>query len=615
MRIVASSSPPSYQEENALRKEQEIFGELFYRLRDALINRIFDLRPSAASARLQYLLFLFFLSGFLVSLIYYPLNEWAGRVQNIFLYLFNPAFAANYPGNPIADFLNFLIRVFIDPRIIQYLPIFMAPFFIALQTAANYLADIFELEDVAVARQFVSAVALLGSNETIRITQGDIYDEHRTSPTYLIGGPGKVIVDIDSVALFEEPDGTTRVIGPTGKEPGGRARLDGFERFRQAIDLRDHFIVLREDDGKAAVVKSRSLDGIPITATDVRFMFSVHRDGQKPTLDNPYPFSKRAVERLIYKATSRVTPDLTNPSTFEFSWVNNMVGLIRGRLSRFMNEHKLAEYLASIGAPEVERVKKHEDEIAEELRSLVPSAEDEPSNGQEIKPAPKFTPRYKIKNLFSEFAEEFSKSQYERGVELHWIGVGTWKTPIEKISEKHMEAWAISRENLEKGSNAIMKRLRVEATVQKLMSLIQDVPLAQYQSVVSKYDHNDAVRALLGAYRQQLIEAAEFLKAKGEPAPSVIITAIQNINDILGYKGWHWVGTVRQDNGAPDAEEAAKQEEARLEEAAYQELTQLLGPDRVHADRLIEMERSRYPLESRRQLIERVIQRLQRGRQ
>jgi hypothetical protein len=614
MRVAASSSSPSFNEENALQKEQEIFAELFVRLRDALINRIFDLRPSAASARFQYLLFLFVLSGFIVSLIYYPINQWATHLQNIFLYLFNPAFAANFQGNPIADFMTFLSQVFRDPRILQYLPIFLAPFFIALQTAANYLADIFELEDVGVARQFVSAVALRGSNETIRILHGDVYEEHRTSPTFLIGGPGKVVVDIDSVALFEEPDGTTRVIGPTGKEPGGRARLDGFERFRQAIDLRDHFIELRDEDGKSSVVKSRSLDGIPITASDVRFMFSVHRDGQKPTLENPYPFSKRAVEQLIYKATSRVTPDLNNPSTFEFSWVNNMVGLIRGRLGGFMNQHKLAEYLASIGTPEVERAKKNENDIVEEIKSLASAEEDLPKQ-PEFKPPPEFTPRYKIKNLFSEFAEEFSKSQYERGVELHWIGVGTWTTPIEKISEKHMEAWAISRANLQKGSNSAMERLKVEAIVQKLIALIQDVPLAKYQAVASTSEHNDAVRSLLMAYRQQLIEAAEFLKAKEKPAPSVIINAIQNINDILGYKGWHWVGSVNQDNGTPTGEELSKQREDLAEEAAYQELILLLGHDHAIADRLIEMERSRYPLESRLQLIERVTQRLRRNRQ
>lgn len=525
MRVITSSSP--VPEETPLQKEQNTFWELFFRLRDALINRVFDLRPSAASSRFQYLVFLFFLSGFLISLIYYPLEIWAAYLQDIFFYLFNPAYAANYPGNPIQNFLNFVILAYTDPRILQYLPIFLAPFFIALQTAANYLADIFELEDVTVARQFVNAVALTGSNETIRISQGGISDQHRTSPTYLIGGPGKVIVDIDSVALFEEPDGTIQVIGPTGTEPGGKARLDGFERFRQAIDLRDHFITLRDDDGKSSAVKSRSLDGIPITATDVRFMFSVHRGDQKPTTLNPYPFNKQAIEQLIYRATSRVTPDLSNPSTFEFNWVNNMVGLIRGTLGRFMNEHRLTEYLASIGRPEVERARKNESEIAEEIQQLAPSTTEEVPQVKEVKPPPKFTPRFEIKNLFSQFAEEFSKSQYEQGVKLHWIGVGTWKTPIDRIPEKHMEAWALSHENLEKGSEKALERCKQEAAVQEMMNLIQDVPVASYHEVEEKQvEHRVAIQSLLLAYRQQLIAAQDFLLAKNQPVPEELTRAI-----------------------------------------------------------------------------------------
>lgn len=534
MRIL--TSPPNITEESALQKEQRIFVELFIRLRDALINRIFDLRPKAASGRLQYLIFLFFLSGFLISLIYYPLELWAAYIRDIFAYLLNPAIAASYPGNPFQNFLNFFVRAFTDPRIFQYLPIFLAPFFIALQTAANYLADIFELEDVTVARQFVSAVALTGSNETIRITQGDISDEHRTSPTYLIGGPGKVTVDIDSVALFEEPDGTTRVIGPTGTEPGGKARLDGFERFRQAIDLRDHFITLRDDDGKSGAVKGRSLDGIPITATDVRFMFSVHRDGQKPNTLTPYPFSKKAIEQLIYRATSRVTPDLTNPSTFEFNWVNNMVSLIRGRLGGFMNDHKLTDYLASTGMPELERVNKQESEIDAEKKLLEPSMEEEPPKAKEVKSPPEFTHRPQIKNLFSQFAEEFSKSQYERGVELHWIGVGTWKTPLEVVPENHMEAWKISRENLNNGSDASAERWRNEASLQQMMALIQDVPIGAYQKVMEQQSENMKIlRSVLIDYQKQLIGAKEFILAKGDNVPKEIQDAINNINRAIGH--------------------------------------------------------------------------------
>ena len=207
-----------------------------------------------------------------------------------------------------------------------------------------------------------------------------------------------------------------------------------------------------------------------------------------------------------------------------------MVSLIRGRLGGFMNEHRLAEYLASIGPPEVDRLKKQETEIVEGLKTLAPSAAEELPKAKEFKASVEFTPRYKIKDLFSQFAEEFSKTQYERGVELHWIGVGTWKTPIEKISEKHTEAWLISRENLEKGSSTVLERGIQEAIIQEMMRLIQEVPVSAYQEAIVKYsEHENALHALLESYKQQLISTKDFIIAKGEPVPREISRAIENI--------------------------------------------------------------------------------------
>jgi hypothetical protein len=533
MTTLVSSSPIG---ETALQKELNLFSELFVRLGNAFLNRIFDLRPAKAARRMRYFLVLFFISGFLISLQFYTLDLWAKYIQDIFLYSLNPAYAASYVGNPFTNFFAFIRQVFIDPRIFQYLPIFLAPFFIALQCAALYLVDVFELEHVSVARKFILAVALLGSEETIRVSQGDISEEHHQSSTFLIGGPGKVVVDLDSVALFEKPDGTPHIIGPTGKEPGGKATLDGFERFRQAIDLRDHFIDLRDQDPKSFSIQSRSLDGIPVEATDVRLMFSIYRDGKQPDTEHPYLFSEKAVEQLIYKASSQVTAGQANPSTFKFSWINNMISLIRAKLGGFMSERNLTVYLAGIGMPEFEKAKQHEEVISEQESLLGIPVVDE-SRAKEIKPPPKFTARYEITNLFTQFEKEFTESSHSRGVELHWIGVGTWKTPAEIVPQKHLEAWKISRENLIKGSEMARSVLETETISLNITSLIQDVPIAAYQKIRSdEANHTKAVKQLIIQYRQQLREAETILKENGE-AVARIQQAIKYIDELL----FHWV--------------------------------------------------------------------------
>lgn len=523
--------------ETALQKELELFGELFARLRDTFLNRVFDLKPERAARRRAYLILLFFFVGFLITLTHdnYSLGRWAQYARDIFLYLFNPVYAANYVGNPFENFLRFAWAAFTDPYTLQYVPILLASFFIALQSAALYLADVFELEDVRVARRFVRAVALSGSNDIIRISQGEISEQSRESPTFLIGGPGRVIVDLDSAALFEKPDGTPRVIGPTA-----RATLEGFERFRQAIDVRDHYADLQ--------VQSRSRDGIPVTATDVRMMFSVHRDNKKPT-EFPYPFSEKAIKQLVYQAASRVTPELPNPSTHEFSWIHNMIGLISSELSGFMSQHNLTEYLASIGAPEYERAKAQEAMIAAQASQLNIPAEDDPK----AQVVTEFTPRREISNLFGQFAKKFSDRARERGVELHWIGVGTWKTPAEIVPEKHLEAWKLSQENLFRESPGVLERLEKEAIVQKMVTLIQDVPVAAYQKAASdEREHINAMKTLLLAYRQQLVEAAEFMEEKGETVPPNIVQAINIIAKTMGIAGWHWLSSNPTKNRGPE---------------------------------------------------------------
>ena len=347
-------------------------------------------------------------------------------------------------------------------------------------------------------------------------------------------------------------------------------------------------------------------------------MFSVHRDGKKPDTEHPYPYSEKAIEQLVYKATSKVTPDLPNPSTFEFSWINNMISLIRGKLGGFMSERNLTVYLASIGQPEVDKAKQREEALKQQERQLAVAMEDISPNGKEIK-KPEFKARYEITNLFTKFAEEFTNSARDRGVELHWIGVGTWKTPIEIVPEKHLEAWKLSRENLGRGSDEALNKFEKETILLKMMSMIQDVPITAFNNKVHAIDdRKNAMRTLLLDYRQQLVEVAELMKSNGEAVSSNIIRAIEFLSQVLGFTDWHWVGAERPENGKPSAGKPLRtgQETGAPPTAdlRYQELIQLVGGDRATADRLIEFERGQFPNEDREQLIARAIQRLLRDR-
>jgi hypothetical protein len=613
------TTPPALRKpETALQKEIRIFGEQVRRLFNCLLNKTFDLTVKGSQRRNRMLMVAFLALGFFISLRSHPLSAWREEFGHLMQYLLNPAYAQAAPNTP-AIFVNFVLGTFFTPQTLRYLPVFVLPFLFALQSAAIYLADIFELKQVSIARDFIMQVALTGNHKHIRIGGGEVAEEHKDSPIYLIGGPGKVLVELDSVALFERPDGRPHVIGPTVK---GKATLEGFERFRQALDLRDQYT----DPQDPLDVKSRSLDGIPISAKDVRLVFSIWREGKPPTAESPHPFSEEAVKALVYDQSSKVVIDGPHPSELPASWTGAIQGLIRGELGGFMSKHKLVEYLSSIGLPETQQAKQREEEIAAIGRAVIP--EDDSPEPRTVPPPPTFKPRHMVSSLFSQFAQGFTGKASKRGVELHWIGVGTWKTPSEIVPDKHLEAWRLSRENLARGSQEAMKDLRQEAHLQQTLRLIQKIPLERFQQNSGR-DHKDIVQDILIGYREQLIETIELLRKSRKPIPSSLPSAIKYIETILGIK--HWVGAAGPSSGPAAAGVGSPPPALRSrpgrprtgsstgvpsspaispeEEDLYRDLLTKARGDTEQAERLIAYEQKRAPHADRIECLRRAIQR------
>lgn len=607
MTITASRS----QAESMLHKEFRQFKDELTRVANCALNKTFELTVRGSERRNRTLILVFITLGIFFTLRAHPLEAWGNELSLLFQYLFNPSIAQASPDTP-RHFFEFTFGAVLAPRTLRYLPILVLPFFIALKCASIYLADIFEIEDQSIARDFLTQVALTGSRNSIRIGNGEVADAYRKSPIYLIGGPGQVVVELDTAALFEKPNGQPRVIGPTVK---GKAVLEGFERFRQAIDLRDQYT-------DPMIVQSRSLDGIPVTAQDVRLLFSVSRENQERSALSPYPFSAEAIEKLVYGQVSRVVKDGPHPSEPPSSWTETVIGLIRSELSRFMREHRLADYLASIGSPEVENARKREHEIIKIGKGVLSDGDNlEP---REITQPSNFQPRHLVSSLFSRFTEGFSENARERGARLVWIGIGIWHTPNEIVPEKHLEAWRLSRENLGRGSPGALEALRNEAQIQQMLRLVQNVPLERFRQNAGK-DHNLIVRELLNAYREQLIDSIELQAKNNRQNHPIVRAAIKHIEMILGIK--HWIGPASAAPGADTpiarprpASPGLKTEPARdappaplvadEEKALYLELYNKSGQDATRAQRLIEYERRFAPQAKRKELIQRAIERL-----
>src|SRR5512143_277687 len=291
-----------YQTASGWSVEVQRFRELFRRWLDYWLTNLFDMTVRGPGIRRYWITLLgasFIVSGFLLHVIFY----------------YVPLFTQVRPF-VLAD-----LPVFIVLTLARLVIILFIPAFIAVTMAGNYLADIFELKDPAVAWEYINGLALGGATYVLHIRDGKVSEESLNSPVLLIGGPGIVLAEFDSAALFEKPDGTPHVIGLASNVPDAgmdpNIVLDGFERLREPIlNLRDQYIC--SAGGQPMTVTSRSLDGIPVSAVEVRGVFSVPRnkpeDAIVSSLRSPYPFSPEDIERIVYKQSVPVMTEGPYPS-------------------------------------------------------------------------------------------------------------------------------------------------------------------------------------------------------------------------------------------------------------------------------------------------------------
>ena len=376
--------------------------------------------------------------------------------------------------------LSELLGAFFSVRILRHFLALGLALGLALIITAVYLDDIFELENLSIAELFVLEAAFALFYRRISIRNGGITPDHLNSPIVQIGGPGIVDVHLENTALFEKVDGSPRVAAPTITHS---LILDGFERLRQVVDLRDQVVEM--------TVSGRTQDGIPITAKDVRLVFSIYR-GEKKVDPNqayiqPYPFSEQAVLDLVYQQERG-------------PWFEGLRRMIRRELVQFISQHTLSEFLTTSNV----------DVQASNL-----------------------APREELSDLFFDFASGFSERARERGVELQWIGVGTWVLPSQIIPERHMEAWRLSYESRVRRSPHTLLKVREEARVAELLRLIDEIPTAFYSLLNQEMPDELIMQTMVHSYRENIKEALDLYTTEDEAAPADLQTAFDHLDRLV----------------------------------------------------------------------------------
>ena len=344
------------------------------------------------------------------------------------------------------DFLRDLViyptQALFAPDMARHVLVLGLIFWLSLRLAASYLDDVFELGDISIAEKYILQAAFASSFDSIDIKDGDVSPKHRDSPIARIGGPGRVNVHLGNVALFEKADGTPRLIGP-GDEA---ALLDRFERLREVIDLRDRVVEMS--------VQSRTKDGILVRAEGARMKFSINRGGMEPTLERPYPYKEEDILKLIYEQQvfkSLRSSKADSPGGKAPASKTDMRDFIAAEMKRFIGESSLSEFLASTSEPEAEQSQNEKKLLKQEAHRLASDDNGHAEIGSKKNATPtdakgEFVARDELTKRLYESINK--KAKQERGLELHWIDIGTWVLPEEasKIPEQHLEAWQLSTE-------------------------------------------------------------------------------------------------------------------------------------------------------------------------
>ncbi|NPA92456.1 MAG: hypothetical protein GXO56_02095 [Chloroflexi bacterium] len=441
----------------------------------------------------------------------------------------------------IPAYLYRVAMMFLMPESLRLLLLVILPYYLALYMTSRYLEDIYELSAVLkdpkdgldAATLFLRRAAFShnyfrmprcrasgrSSSRNYRegedaffatclpvlsIVEGEV--SNRRSPLLLIGGPGYVSISADSAALFEHPNGTPRVLGPTH---GRWHQIEGFERLRRIVNLRDHQLTLS--------VSTRSRDGIKIRVDDVQVLFSIYRGGRRGSRQEPYPFMPGAVERLVYNERGQNTMDRWERLASSRMLASTMRTMARTEIASFIRSQTLVQFLASVLPTDIAALEETYRELLEEMRAEASRAHI--SLGPPEAPQPgRFVWRSQIAERFDALANGPHGSRArQRGVGLKWVGLGAWQTAVDKVLEEHIEAWRLSVRNMMRGSPQVLRQLERERRISTLVQFAREL-IASYQQ-----SGNTALEreiALLRYYAHRLDVAMDLKYGSIQNAPT-----------------------------------------------------------------------------------------------
>ena len=335
-----------------------------------------------------------------------------------------------------------------QPQVWRHLILPLALVAFGLIAGANYINDLFELNDFGTSFAYLFGALFGLSYPFIEIKDGQVTPASKKTTLYKIGGPGYTKIHLGNAALFERIGGLPIIYRATHQ-----TFMHGFERLREPVDLKDQ--IYPGDDTKAAERASMDVltrDGITIKAIDIQVMFRLWSDRQERNAQNPYPFEDQAFRRIVYgKVIGKEG---------ETPWKETALNLARQLVAGYIGRRPLKELIEQKGKVDLTQP-----------FSPDQSGRVTPNRRMQVTPMPSNTRRPLTLSFYDPaFVEQLKRV----GVELIWIGVGTLDTPDE-VNRELIEAWATDYIARVKASQFSQEEERRKWRAKATVELIQQV--------------------------------------------------------------------------------------------------------------------------------------------
>lgn len=302
-----------------------------------------------------------------------------------------------------------IISTFLNPHVLLYLIPVLFALSVGIIISSRYLADLFELESLWIAIRYLLASFFGWNYPRLKIDRGDVEQLNPTNPIKRIGGPGFIQTHLGFAATSETIDGTPKVYGlavdeidpaqpevdsPSPTQARSTYFIQGFERLREVVDLRDRLVKVDE-------IRAVTRDGVLAYARDSQMLFRVYSADKERSLKSPYPFTEESVRRLVYGQP--VVEGKTRSPDQALAYV------LRHEMIDFIAHYTLEEFLALQPYRSTEKQHIEQGTVVESIQNV-------------------HIPRRELTEHFH--TEVLRERLRKQGLELVWVGVGTWEIPV-----------------------------------------------------------------------------------------------------------------------------------------------------------------------------------------